>query len=124
MRSVHFSYFQFAGIPIPHHVFKIQKGAIVARAGLRSDTHLRERPRTKIKPCHSAHSIVNCKNLYLVANIIIYIQSRSYVTLGHRPEYETEWMFEFIKNLSFRLLGYVNVLDLANAPSPLKIDQH
>ena len=31
-----------------------KKGAIVARADLRSDTHLRERPRTKIKPCHCA----------------------------------------------------------------------
>ena len=42
------------------------------------DTHLRERPRTKIKPCHTAHWTVNCKNLYLVANII-YIQLRNYV---------------------------------------------
>ena len=31
-----------------------KQGAIVARADLRSDTHLRERPRTKIKPCHCA----------------------------------------------------------------------
>ena len=56
---------------------RIQNGSYVARAGLRSDTHSRERPRTKINPCHSAHSIVNCKNLYLVANIIIYIQLRN-----------------------------------------------
>ena len=54
----------------------------------------------------SGHSIVNCKNLYLVANIIIYTT----FILRHRPEYETEWMFQFIKNLSFGLLGYVNVL--------------
>ena len=28
------------------------KGAIVARTDLRSDIHLRERPRTNIRPCH------------------------------------------------------------------------
>ena len=76
----------------------------VARAGLRSDTHSRERPRTKINPCHSAHSIVNCKNLYLVAHIINYIYNCvTMFTLRHRREYETEWMFEIIKNLSFGL---------------------
>ena len=35
-----------------------------------------------------------------------------------------KWMLEFIKSFSFGLLGYANVLDLANAPSPLKIDQN
>ena len=30
------------------------KGAIVAHTGLRSDIHLRERPRTNIRPCHCA----------------------------------------------------------------------
>ena len=30
------------------------KGAIVACTGLRSDNHLRERPRTNIRPCHWA----------------------------------------------------------------------
>ena len=45
-------------------------------------------------------------------------------TLRHRPEYETEWMFEIIKNLSFGLPRVCQCLDLANAPSPLKIDQH
>ena len=30
----------------------VPKGAIVARTGLRSDIHLRERPRTNIRPCH------------------------------------------------------------------------
>ena len=30
----------------------VPKGAIDARTGLRSDIHLRERPRTSIRPCH------------------------------------------------------------------------
>ena len=30
----------------------VPKGVIVARTGLRSDIHLRERPRTNIRPCH------------------------------------------------------------------------
>ena len=30
----------------------VPKGAIVARTGLRSDIHLRERPRNNIRPCH------------------------------------------------------------------------
>ena len=36
-----------------------KKGAIVACADLRSDTHLGERPRTKIKPCHCAGTQTN-----------------------------------------------------------------
>ena len=30
----------------------VRKGAIVARTGLRSDIHLREKPRNNIRPCH------------------------------------------------------------------------
>ena len=41
-------------------------------------------------------------------------------TLRHRPEYETEWMFEFIKNLSF---GLPRLCQCIRPSQASKIDQ-
>ena len=53
---------------------------------------------------------------------MIYIQLRkTKFTLRHRPEYETEWMFEFIKKLSF---GLPRICQCIRPSQPLKVDQH
>ena len=47
----------------------VPKGAIVAHTGLRSDIHLRERPRSNIRPCHCvgiqiAQPLCGCIKVY------------------------------------------------------------
>ena len=53
-RSVTNHIADFAPLLLLYKQVTVPKGANIARTGLRSDIHLRERSRTNVRPCHCA----------------------------------------------------------------------